>query len=199
MSTSYLLLHGLGGSGPEHWQTWLSAQLTERGERVYYPQFPNHDEPSLAIWLQELSELMDAIPQDEELIVITHSLGCILWFHYAATLPTRRVKQAIIVAPPSAQIQLPEIQEFFPPPHPERLKLAADATLIVQSSNDPFCELSNTLFYAEIGVPSIMLPDMGHINTASGHGPWPFILHLALTGTIPFATSEVSISASVTD
>ena len=65
MSTSYLLLHGLGGSGPEHWQTWLSTQLVERGQRVYYPQFPDHDEPSLAIWLQELSELMDAIPQDE--------------------------------------------------------------------------------------------------------------------------------------
>ncbi|WP_052723816.1 RBBP9/YdeN family alpha/beta hydrolase [Paenibacillus wulumuqiensis] len=185
MSTSYLLLHGLGGSGPEHWQTWLCQQLIERGHRVYYPRFPDHDLPSKEVWLGELNELMASIPQEEELIVLTHSLGCLLWLHYAANESVRRVRQAVLVCPPAADTTLEEISSFFPLPPAEQITLAAEDALIIQSSNDEYCSPVQTLFYQQLGVPVLLLPHMGHINTASGHGPWPLILELALTGAVP--------------
>ena len=29
-----LILHGLGGSGPEHWQNWLAGELAHHGGSV---------------------------------------------------------------------------------------------------------------------------------------------------------------------
>ena len=185
MSTSYLLLHGLGGSGSEHWQTWLCQQLIERGHRVYYPRFSDQDAPSREIWLRELDELMSSIPQDEELIVLTHSLGCILWLHYAADHPVRHVRQTVMVCPPSADTGLEEISNFFPLAQNIQLSAAAKDTVIIMSSSDEFCSPEQALVYQQLEVTVLLLPNMGHINTASGHGPWPLILDIALTGTIP--------------
>jgi len=38
---AFLILHGLEGSGPEHWQTWLAGRLRERGLEVAYPSLPD--------------------------------------------------------------------------------------------------------------------------------------------------------------
>jgi len=38
---AFLILHGLEGSGSEHWQTWLAGRLRERGLEVAYPDLPD--------------------------------------------------------------------------------------------------------------------------------------------------------------
>jgi len=42
-----VILHGLDGNGPEHWQVWLTAQLTEAGREVRNPDLPDAAAPSL--------------------------------------------------------------------------------------------------------------------------------------------------------
>ena len=82
MATRYfLILHGLGGSGPGHWQTWLAARLRADNERVAYPDLPDADLPSLAAWRAALDGELAALPAGET-IVVCHSLGCLLWLHH---------------------------------------------------------------------------------------------------------------------
>jgi uncharacterized protein len=182
MNHSFLIIHGLGGSGPDHWQTWLYQELTKRNFNVYYPTFSNYNSPDKKIWLEELSDAVKSIPEHHTLTIITHSLGCLLWLHYAETLEKQIAKQVILVAPPSPKVILPEAHSFFRPPlNSKKLLDASMETLFVHSTNDPYCSMEDALIFSKLGAPSITLPNMGHINTDSGHGKWPWILDFCLT------------------
>jgi predicted alpha/beta hydrolase family esterase len=177
MNYSFLLVHGLGGSGPQHWQTWLYGQLKGLGLDVHYPTFSNYDRPDKEVWLKELAEALKEIPSENELTVLTHSCGCSLWLHYAAGPILRKADRVILVAPPSPFLDLPEAATFYPLPLvQENLPRAASESMFVLSLDDPFCSIDDITHYLRLGAPSVAFPNMGHINTASGHGPWPWIL-----------------------
>ncbi|NRD76255.1 alpha/beta fold hydrolase [Bacillus sp. BRMEA1] len=178
---SFLILHGLGGSGPDHWQTWLANELAERNHHVIYPVFPNVDSPDKQVWIEELSTVMKTIPENQPLTVITHSLGCLLWLHFTSIQNNRIAEHVIMVAPPSPQNVIEAANSFFPVPlKNNNLTRTADETLFVHSSNDPYCSLTDAKYYMNIGVPSIVFPNMGHINVESGHGRWDWILEKCL-------------------
>ena len=67
VSRSYLILHGLGGSGPGHWQTWLAARLRADSERVAYPDLPDPDLPSLHAELRGRMVLGDKVVDRERI------------------------------------------------------------------------------------------------------------------------------------
>src|SRR5919106_126393 len=71
---NFLILHGLAGSGPGHWQTWLTARLKADNERVAYPDLPDADMPSLRSWQERLQGEIEALPEGE-VIVVCHSLS----------------------------------------------------------------------------------------------------------------------------
>lgn len=176
---SFLIIHGLGGSGPDHWQTWLANELRQKGYHVSYPTFSTYDTPQRDIWLDELSTALQSLPSHHKKIVITHSLGGLLWQHFAALNPDRAADHAIIVAPPTPTTIIPAAKSFFPVPLcKNNLTKAAGETLFVHSTNDPYCSMEDTNHYLKLGFPSISLPNMGHINAQSGHGKWPWILDL---------------------
>ncbi|WP_312474262.1 alpha/beta hydrolase [Neobacillus sp.] len=178
---SFLFIHGLGGSGPDHWQTWLAHELTLRNYHVSYPTFTNVDSPNKEVWMEELAAAIENTPENNSLTVITHSLGCLLWLHYAASQNKRLAKQAILVAPPSPKIILSEAKNFYPVPlNKNQLSVVAEETQFVHSSNDPFCSNEDAKTFLGLGLPSIILPNAGHINTNSGHGKWPWILDVCL-------------------
>jgi len=178
---SFLLIHGLGGSGPDHWQSWLAQELLERNYHVCYPTFSHSDSPNKEVWLEELSSAIATIPENHSLTVITHSLGCLLWLHYAALQNKKAANQVILVAPPSPTNTLSVASSFFPVPlRGNHLCQAAEKTLIVQSTNDPYCPIEEGVCYLRLGAPAIYFPNFGHINTHSGHGKWPWILDLCV-------------------
>ncbi|MCM3568289.1 alpha/beta hydrolase [Neobacillus mesonae] len=178
---SFLILHGLGGSGQDHWQTWLAKELAGRNYHVSYPVFSTFDSPNKEVWLQELDAAMDLLPKHLPLTVVTHSLGSIIWLHYAARLNKKIANKAILVAPPSPKVILSEAKSFFPVPLDRRaLSLAAEETLFIHSSNDPYCSLKDADLYKNMGLSSITFPNMGHINPASGYGRWEWILDQCL-------------------
>lgn len=179
---SYLIIHGLGGSGPDHWQTWLADELIQRNLQVIYPSFSNFDTPDLPVWMEELSTAMKSIPDGNNLTVITHSLGCLLWLHYTASLNKQAANEVILVAPPSPTNILKEAKSFYPVPLDGKyLKRASENTLFIHSSNDPYCSMEDAKNYRNLSHPSITIPNAGHINTSSGHRTWPWILDLCLT------------------
>jgi len=171
--SSFLILHGLQGSGPDHWQSWLARRLREHGSRVSYPELPEPNAPRLDSWLEALDrELRD--PAD--VVVVCHSLACVLWLqHGHRALPARPVARVLLVAPPSPSVELPGARGFFPlSVEPGEVARAAGSTLIVWSDDDPYCPEGAERLYAEpLELRSCKLAGRGHINPDAGFGPWP--------------------------
>ncbi len=107
-----LILHGWQGSGPDHWQTWLAAELARDGHAVRFPRLPECDRPCPDKWggaLHEELEALAATPGGER-VVCCHSLGCVLWFREATRIaPDRRVDRVVLVAPPCPGSRVPEL------------------------------------------------------------------------------------------
>ncbi|WP_237389703.1 RBBP9/YdeN family alpha/beta hydrolase [Bacillus sp. USDA818B3_A] len=186
----FLIIHGLNGSGHDHWQTWLADTLIQNNYRVSYPTFSAFHEPDLNVWVQELHRAIQAIPANSELTVITHSLGCLLWLHYTSTQNKKLAKRVILVAPPSPAIRLKEAETFFPVPLNSRhLSRTAEEILFIHSNNDPYCNMDDAGNYLNMDHPSIVLPNAGHINPESGHGKWPSILDLTLSNKLALVSN----------
>jgi len=165
---SFLILHGLQGSGPGHWQTWLAARLRAGDERVVYPDMPDPDLPSPGPWREALDGELAALPGAA--IVVCHSLACLLWLHHVAEggVPAERV---LLVAPPSPTADVPEIAAFFPAPLP-----ALTGARLVCSDDDPYCPEGAGVLYGEpLGIPYDVIPGKGHMNPEAGLGPWPAV------------------------
>jgi predicted alpha/beta hydrolase family esterase len=180
MARSFLILHGLHGSGPGHWQTWLAARLKADGERIAYPDLPDADSPSLTAWRGALDGELAALPAGE-VAVICHSLSCLLWLHHVAE-GGAQAGRALLVAPPSEASGVPEIAPFFPVPLP---KLAAGARLIC-SDDDRYCpEGAATLYGEPLGLPVDVIAGGGHLNPDAGFGPWPAVESWCVEGDRP--------------
>ena len=179
-SRSFLILHGLGGSGPGHWQTWLAARLRANGERVAYPDLPDADMPSPASWRGVLDGVRAVLPPGD-VIVVCHSLSSLLWLHHVAD-GGQQADRVLLAAPPSERAELPEIAGFFPVPLPA---LDPGARLVC-SDNDPYCpEGAATLYGEPLGIPVDVLEGGGHLNPETGYGPWPAVEAWCLGGDGP--------------
>jgi predicted alpha/beta hydrolase family esterase len=162
-----LILHGLSGSGPEHWQTWLAERLRERGEDVAYPDLPDHDEPQLDAWLDVLNA--ERRPGD---VVVCHSLACALYLHHRDR-GGPRAQRTLFVAPPCRD-DIEVLQPFFPVPLREGLVPEAHLWC---SDDDPYCPAGAVATYAEpLGLPYDVFADGGHLNPETGYGPWALAL-----------------------
>jgi len=173
MAAAFLILHGLGGSGPGHWQRWLHDRLTQDGRAVVFPELPDPETPDPAAWRREVLGALARLDGNDP-IVICHSLSCITWLSVAHEL-SRPVQRAALVAPPSLGSGLPELEPFFPvTASAQDVAGAAGHTRLVCSDDDPYCpEGAAALYGAPLGLPVDLLPGRGHLNVRAGFGPWP--------------------------
>jgi serine hydrolase len=174
-------VHGLEGSGPQHWQSWLAGRLRDRGLDVAYPSLSDADHPRVEVWLDELDAELARLSAAET-TVLCHSLGSLLWLHHAATRPRPQVARALLVAPPQPDVEDTDSVGFRPTPlDRDGVARAARDTLVVCSTNDPWSSREQSeRIGAETGVEIDWLEDAGHINTDAGFGPWPAVEAWAL-------------------
>jgi predicted alpha/beta hydrolase family esterase len=182
---TFLILHGLEGSGPDHWQTWLAGRLRERGDSVSYPALPDPFDPHPTDWDRALADELALL---DEPIVLCHSLACLLWLRTAARpAPERHASRVLLVAPPYREDLEPVARFLHHGARPRDVTRAAEETLIVCSDDDPYCPPGAVETYAEpLGIPAHVIPGAGHINTDAGFGEWPDVEAWAL-GKAPFA------------
>jgi predicted alpha/beta hydrolase family esterase len=161
-----IMVPGLGGSGPMHWQTrWEQRLSTARRVRQ-----PDWDAPVREPWAQAVADMVNAA--ERPVVLVAHSLGVATAIN-ALGLMTRRPHGAFLVAPPDLDdptLDPPQILGFGPYP---RASLPFPS-LVIGSKNDPYCtaEASEALSVAW-GSLYINAGDAGHINTEAGFGPWP--------------------------
>jgi predicted alpha/beta hydrolase family esterase len=172
MAPKVLLLHGWGGSNSPHWQSWLAGELAKEYGCVSFLKFSDYDFPKLDLWKKELQAHLKDFQPD---IVVCHSLANILWFHLCHEGSINAVKKLFLVAPPSLECSIDELQSFFPLKAPQNLY--AQEVLLVTSTNDPYLseEEAKTL-QNSLGVEMKILQNAGHINAASGYGAWAWML-----------------------
>jgi len=186
MADSFLIVHGLEGSGPDHWQSWLAGRLRDRGLTVSYPDLPNPGAPELATWLEALEGELVRLSADR-LTVACHSLGAVTWLHLAARADRRLADRVLLVAPPSAGAGVPEIAQFVPAPmDAAALARAAGSTRVVCSdSGDPYRPEGPELF-EPLRVPIDVVEGARPLNTEAGYGPWSAVESWCLDpGSVP--------------
>jgi uncharacterized protein len=164
--TSVLIVPGLGGSGPQHWQTHLE-QSFPNAVRVKQHDW---DRPELASWVERLAHAVEALPGS---VIVAHSLGCPLVAHLACRHPDLWIGAALLVAPAdvdSVSHTPDHIRSFAPIP----LGQLPFRSIVVASTNDPYIAGVRARELAQAwGAGFVDAGASGHINTAAGFGPWP--------------------------
>jgi predicted alpha/beta hydrolase family esterase len=163
-----LIVPGLNGSSPAHWQTLWEHQY--QCDRVEQQDWGN---PDAAVWTETLDAAIRA--REDKAVIIAHSLGCWTVIHWAALCADSkdRVQSALLVAPPDIALSaaLPKTALDFNRHQKSRLPFPS---ILVGSENDPHMTLDRAQALARaIGSRFVNAGFVGHINIDSGHGPWP--------------------------
>ncbi|MEK4032923.1 alpha/beta fold hydrolase [Methylocystis sp. IM3] len=161
-----LIIPGYLDSGPDHWQSrWEKKLSTAR--RVVQRDFAH---PDRAEWVEAIRR--DILASEQPAVLVAHSLGVVAALHAAQQLRSK-IAGAFLVAPPSEEVirEMPAVDAGFLPLPRARLPFPS---VMVGSSNDPYAEASFARkLAADVGARFIDAGPAGHINEASGHGPWP--------------------------
>ncbi|GGD21691.1 alpha/beta hydrolase [Aureimonas glaciei] len=187
-----LIIPGYRGSEASHWQRHWARDLPD-SEVVEQEDFGR---PILSEWLHALEARLAAAPGA---ILVAHSLGCALVAHLATRPSAAHVGGALLVAPADVDLLArdhPDFEDFAPMPR-ETLPFAS---ILVASRNDPFMRFGRAAALAEDwGSGLVDLGMAGHINVASGFGPWPegAILAAALRGRRPSGAGKAGAIAGV--
>jgi len=169
VESSVLVIPGWNGSGPGHWQTLWQQQ---------YPHFRrveqhNWERPTRQEWVAQIDSALHLAPLPT--FLVAHSLGCLAVAHWAASAGKRtdRVNGAFLVAPPwlaEDECSPAELADFLPMPA-HRLLFPS---VLVASENDHYMPIAvASRLAAAWGSRLVNVGRQGHINIASGHGPWP--------------------------
>jgi serine hydrolase len=181
-----IIVYGYDGSGPGHWQHWLHAELQRRGAAVMFPELPTPTAPQKDVWVAALGAALDAV-QGQPITFVCHSLGCWAVDHLLAARGADGIHAALLVAPPSPFLIFEPVESFLPPPRqPATWAPLAARSLLVGSDNDEFTSVEEFEVIARtLGIRSQIVPGAGHINVASGYGPWPLAIEwLQAVGSI---------------
>lgn len=159
-----IILPGIGGSGPDHWQTAWESKYP--GLTRFRPS--SWDFPDLDDWL----EALDVAVAEAEVppFLIAHSLACLLIAHWAHRSP-RTIKGAFLVSVPDTESPaFPVEARSFDNVPARRFPFP---TLVIASSNDPFATLDHSRSRArQWGAGYVVVGEHGHINGPSGLGDW---------------------------
>ncbi len=165
METKILILPGFGNSGAKHWQ----SQWERTGPNFIRVQQRDWNKPDCAEWVRTLDRAIGELANPP--VLVAHSLACLVVVRWAVH-PTKRIKGALLVAPPDPEgpnfppmaigfASIPQVRLDFP-------------SIVIASSNDPYGSLEYARRCAvSWGSRFINIGDCGHINDDSGLGNWP--------------------------
>ena len=173
MTHTVLIVPGLREHVAEHWQTLLAAKQP----RVRSVPPLERDKLSCAARVEAVERAVLDI--DGPVIIVAHSAGVMMVAHWATSHAAQRVCGALLAAP--ADLETP-----MPAPYPTIDALRSNGwlpvpretlpfpSIVAASSNDPLTRLSRAREFAKSwGSRFVELGPVGHLNPASGHGPWP--------------------------
>ena len=179
-----VIVPGVGGSEHDHWQSWLQRQL-KSCSRV---QQQDWNKPVLHEWIEQFIKTVQAI--QEPIQIVAHSFGCLTTVAALAQHPElkQKIKNLVLVAPANparfgdagfARDSQNDYQQYF-----HQLKLQVPTQMII-SENDPWLNFQDALQLAKAWkIKPKNLGQVGHINVASGFGPFPEIYDFLISENV---------------
>ena len=172
MTSTVLFVPGLRDHVADHWQTLLAAAMP--GSHTVPPL--ERDKLSCAARVEALDNALAAI--EGPVILVGHSAGVLMIAHWAQH-HHRPIKGALLATPP-------DISEPLPAAYPTPEELQSNGwlpvprnplpfpSIVAGSSNDPLASAASAAQLArDWGAKLVDLGNVGHLNPASGYGPWP--------------------------
>lgn len=166
---AYVIIPGIDGSDPHHWQTLWEQEWGSSATRIAPTSWSR---PTVADWIRAVERAVErAKATDSDVILIAHSLGC--WAAAAWLGETeQQVQGAFLVAPPDRQGAM-----FPASAAPSFLSIPAQtlpcASTVVASTNDPYGTVEAAEELARTwGSMVNVVGALGHISTASRLGTW---------------------------
>ncbi len=162
-----LFIPGHTNSGPEHWQTRWQEKL-KTASRVNQRDW---DRPVKSEWVAAVNSAIDSATRP--VVLVAHSLGVLT---AGAALHVRKDKKVIgafLVAPAGKPyiISCADVDHHFAEISHDPLPVPST---LIASRNDEICPWLDAEEMAFAwGSKFIDAGDSGHLNVASGHGPWP--------------------------
>jgi predicted alpha/beta hydrolase family esterase len=170
--STILFVPGLRDHVADHWQTLLAAELP--GSATVSPL--TGDRLSLAARIAALEAALAKIKGP--VILAAHSAGVLIVVHWARR-HARPIKAALLATPADIETPLPAgyptMEElttggWLPIPR----VLLPFPSLVVASETDALARADRVAgLAADWGAELVNLGDIGHLNPASGYGPWP--------------------------
>ncbi|MBT1545368.1 RBBP9/YdeN family alpha/beta hydrolase [Curtobacterium aurantiacum] len=169
----WVIVPGIWNSDPDHWQSVWQREHDQRRAAVRIAP-ASWSEPDPDDWRAAISRAVAACPGPP--VLIAHSLGVLAvadWLASTTDAPDR-VAGAFLVAPPDPLGgPFPAEASGFAAPRPVPAGQQVPTRLVV-SDDDPYCSADRALAFAQVmGAQSVRVGALGHVNVASGVGPWP--------------------------
>jgi uncharacterized protein len=163
--TNYLIIPGLGNSGPDHWQTYFEKS----GDNFYRVEQRDWEAPDCTDWIATIDKKVSEFKLST-IVLIGHSLGCSAIAHWANKY-RRIIKGALLVAPSD-----PEAPQYTFPANgfaPIPLRKIDFKTIVVASEDDVWVSLERARLFAQHwGSEFVNIGAAGHINVSSGYTDW---------------------------
>lgn len=162
-----LIVPGLHNSDDEHWQSRWEQRLSS-ASRV---EQENWSQPDPDAWANRLCRQVEKATRP--VVLVAHSLGTLTVARAAPRLVPGKVIGSFLVAVPDPENQTdqPPAVALFAPVPTDPLPFPS---LLVASRNDPHCSFERAQAIAlDWGAALVDAGESCHLNSASGHGPWP--------------------------
>ena len=173
-----VLVAGLRGAVPTHWQTWLAHRLADRDEPAVTVPLLGRDHIDLDERVAALDEVVRAVAGP--VVLVAHSAGVVTTVHWASRHPEAagRVVGALLATPPDLESPLgaeyPSLEALAErgwAPVPARP--LPFPSIVAASTTDSIGRLDRvTALAAAWGSELEVLGAVGHLNPAAGFGPW---------------------------
>ncbi|MFO1171755.1 MAG: alpha/beta hydrolase [Hyphomicrobiaceae bacterium] len=166
-----LIIPGWTNSGPDHWQSRWERKLPH----VWRVEQDDWDRPVCADWV---AKIVAAVSEAKRpVVLVAHSCGVSAVVHAAPQLLPGKVAGAFLVAPPDLERVAEPGSDWLSTGggfHPVPTAPLPFPSMVIASANDPYVTLERAQEMAlDWGSDFADAGQSGHINTASGHGPWP--------------------------
>lgn len=189
-----LIIPDRGGAPSDHWQArwgrrlktavvieqaeWQAPRCADWVDRIVAcARFPSNAAPGVS---DDVSDGASPSNPRRPVVLVAHGLGVLAVLHAAERLAASGIAGAFLVAPPLIQLTSGgqstsgaggvSAGEFLPAP---QAALPWPA-LVVASSTDPACPIDAARALATSwGADFTDAGAVGHLDVASGHGPWP--------------------------
>lgn len=172
MQSTVLIVPGLRDHVADHWQTLLAAELSRA--RIVPPL--EREKLDLAARVAAIEAELAHL--DGPVVIVAHSGGVPMVLHWTRK-HSRKIRGALLATP--ADIDMP-----LPPGYPTRDDLSANGwlplpreplpfpSIVAASTNDALASFDRVSQMArDWGSTLIDIGAVGHLNPASGFGPWP--------------------------